>query len=89
MDRNEALQRHKDLIEQGWIRRFTAEEPRLTEVKDLYESLGLEVVIEPAVPEDDRECTGCFDVEGFQERYKTIYTRGEASACQESDELFE
>ena len=89
MDRNEVTQRRRDLAQQGWGRRFTAEEPRLSEMKDLYESLGLEVLIEPVVFEDDRECAACFSVEGAERRYKTIYTRGKGVAGRESEDLFE
>ncbi|MBI4961742.1 MAG: hypothetical protein HY913_00555 [Desulfomonile tiedjei] len=77
---------HKKLAEQGWQRRFTAEEPRLSEMKELYESLGLEVLIEPGMPEDDEECRSCFDEVGFEDRYKTIYTRGEEKPGNRPDE---
>jgi hypothetical protein len=90
MDNQRALDRHRKLIEEGWLRRFTAEEPRLSEMKQFYECLGLEVLVEAGTPDEDGECTSCFDLEGFQERYKTIYTRGEESQGQGgSDDLFE
>ena len=79
MSTEEALERHRKLIEKGWIRRFTAEEPRLSEMKEFYESLGLEVLVTSATPEETRECTSCFDTPEFGDRYKTIYTRGEAN----------
>ncbi len=82
--------RHRRLLEAGWVRRFTAEEPRLSEMKELYEDMGLEVRVEEAGPEDEQECRGCFDQPGFSERYKTIYTRGEASGGTHSlDDLFD
>jgi hypothetical protein len=81
---------HGKLLETGWMRRFTTEEPRLSEMKEFYESLGLEVLIGEAVPEDDQECSGCFDQPGFSDRYKTIYTRGDASGSEKSSqELFD
>jgi hypothetical protein len=46
-------------------------------MKASYEALGYEVRIEPYVPDDDEECTSCFTLEGFSDKYKTIYTRGE------------
>jgi hypothetical protein len=78
MPTEQARERHKRLVAEGWIRRFTAEEPRLSEMKELYESLGLEVLVTSAAPEEAQECAKCFDVPEFEERYKTIYTRGEA-----------
>jgi hypothetical protein len=76
----------RKLLEAGWIRRFTAEEPRLSEMKAVYESMGLEVLLGEAVPEDDQECRGCFDQPGFSDHYKTIYTRGDASGSSNSSE---
>jgi hypothetical protein len=85
-----AAARHKKLVEQGWVRRFTAEEPRLSEMKELYESMGMDVLIESGMPEDDEQCRGCYDVEGFENRYKTIYTRGaEKSGKSPDEDLFE
>lgn len=87
---NQAADRHKKLIEAGWERRFTAEEPRLTEMTESYESLGLEVLVEPGAADEGQECRGCFDLEGFQDRYKTIYTRGRQGAEKnDSEEFFE
>lgn len=65
--------RHKELEGEGWIRQFTADEPRLSEAVELYDSLGFEVHLEPVTRgELTEECQICFE-EG--ERYKTIYTR--------------
>ena len=89
MDTKQAIQRHRELTEQGWVRRFTGEEPRLSEMKELYESLGMEVLVESAIPDECQECTGCFEVEGFQDRYKTIYTREEGADGGEGQELFD
>ncbi|HTY25392.1 MAG TPA: hypothetical protein VMC85_19835 [Desulfomonilaceae bacterium] len=90
MEREQALERHRKLTQEGWTRRFTAEEPRLSEMKDLYESLGLEVLVITGAPEEGRECSSCFDIREFQDKYKTIYTRGEANPEQDaSAELFD
>jgi hypothetical protein len=60
------------LIEDGWERQFTASEPRLSEARELYESLGYEVRLEPADTScHDAECRVCLDAE----KDKTIYTR--------------
>jgi hypothetical protein len=86
MANENAAARHKKLVKQGWVRRFTAEEPRLSEMKELYESMGMKVAIEAGIPEDDEQCRGCFDAEGFENRYKTIYTRSTEKSVRTSDE---
>ena len=52
-------------MEEGWKRRMVASEPRLSEVKDMYESLGFEVRLEPVGPDDpywdEEECTACLE----------------------------
>jgi hypothetical protein len=89
MNNDEIAERHKRLMEAGWIRRFIAEEPRLTEMKAMYESMGLEVRIESGAPGDTEECRTCFNVEGFERRYKTIYTRSAANPTgAEFDDLY-
>lgn len=58
----------------GWERRFVAEGRRVEEAVSLYESLGLEVVADPAQAEDlPPGCGGCQLVVALQ--FKTIYTR--------------
>jgi len=86
-----AIERHRRLIEDGWVRRFTAEEPRLSEMKQLYESLGLEVRIEDPTSDGDQECRSCLDVEAVTARYKTIFTRGKEAEDEGAgaDDLFE
>jgi len=65
--------RQEELGREGWVRQFTADEPRLSEAVELYDSLGFEVHLEPVMPGELAEgCQVCFE-EG--ERYKTIYTR--------------
>jgi hypothetical protein len=88
MNNDEARKRDEQLVSEGWVRRFSSEEPRLTEMKETYEGMGFEVLVEPGMLGDDSECKSCFSTEGFQERYKTIYTRGSSAGDDESD-LFE
>ena len=77
--------RIEELEKQGWIRQFTASEPRLSEAAALYRDLGFEVRLE-LLPkkenchactgderEDPEECRTCFD--GFEEQYRVIFTR--------------
>jgi hypothetical protein len=69
-----------ELIREGWTRRFLANEPRLSEAVELYRSMGYEVHLEPlpvvdcrSADGESRECRACF--KGFEDHYKTIYTR--------------
>jgi len=67
-------QMDEKLKEEGWVRQFTASEPRLSEALNLYKSLGFEVHLEPVKPSQfDEECRAC--IEGEMGRCKTIYTR--------------
>jgi len=71
--------REEELTSQGWERRFVADEPRLSEMKELYESIGFQVLLEPLPPKEELAacaesgCTACLDMD--PERYRTIYTR--------------
>ncbi len=58
---------------EGWEERFIAEEPRLSEAVELYESMGYEVYLLPLDEATAQECKVCF--EGYQSRYKIIYTK--------------
>jgi hypothetical protein len=76
--------REDELKKQGWQKRFVAEEPRLSEMVELYKETGFEVHLEPmtAVEEPDEEneecqsCRICF--EGSEEKYQVIFTRPHA-----------
>ncbi len=80
---NEGKQRIKKLEEEGWIKHFATNEPRLSEAVELYKEAGFEVHLDPlpkegkcedcAGPEEPKECRICFD--GFEDQYKIIYTR--------------
>lgn len=55
-------------------------------MKEEYERLGLEVLVEPGMLGEDEECMSCFDTKGFKDRYKTLYTRGEEKRGRGSDD---
>ena len=66
--------REKELKDEGWMRRFTTDEPRLSEVVDLYRSLGYEVHLEPAIfNEANERCKAC--IRADCKKYKTVYIR--------------
>jgi hypothetical protein len=66
------MTREEELKNQGWEKRFTIDEPRLSEMVEQYKELGFEVLLEP-VDTSSEECTSC--ITALPDRYKTIYTR--------------
>lgn len=66
--------REEELKKEGWEKRFTMDEPRLSEMVEQYKELGFEVLLEP-VDIASEECTTCLKDPNFSHRYKTIYTR--------------
>jgi hypothetical protein len=80
------MKREDELIEAGWEKRFVTCEPRLTEMVEMYESIGFEALLEPLPSKEemdiesceDSECTACFDLD--RERYRIIFTRTKNSS---------
>ncbi len=66
------MTREEELKKEGWEKRFTIDEPRLSEMIEQYKELGFEVLLEP-VDISSEECTTC--IIASRDRYKTIYTR--------------
>lgn len=65
--------RDEELAREGWMRRFTGSPPRLVELKELYETTGQEVLLDPVLPgELARECEGCTLALSL---FRVIYTR--------------
>lgn len=53
--------REEDLEKKGWQRRTTLDNIRLTEIIELYESLGFEVLLEPVQPKNfGVKCSNCY-----------------------------
>jgi len=66
------MAREEELKKEGWEKRFTMDEPRLSEMAEQYKELGFEVLLEP-VDFSSEECTTCMTAS--PDRYRTIYTR--------------
>jgi len=62
-----------DLIKNGWEKRAIFDDPRLTEMVELYEKIGLEVHLEPINNKNKDGCTIC--MQQNPDRFKTVYTR--------------
>ena len=63
----------EDLVQAGWEKQATYDDPRLSEMVEMYKEIGLEVHLEPFNPENEEGCTGCMQL--TPEKFKTIYTR--------------
>jgi hypothetical protein len=61
------------LISEGWGKKATYDEPRLTEIVEQYEEIGFEVHLEPIRTENKDSCTEC--MQQYPDRFKIIYTR--------------
>jgi len=62
-----------DLIKDGWEKRAIYDDPRLTEMVELYEKIGLDVHLEPINTENKDGCTVC--MQQNPDRFKIVYTR--------------
>lgn len=71
--RGQIMTQNDTLIKSGWIKRSTHDNTRLSEVVEMYESLGFEVMTAPFDPAAEPGCTQC--MKATPDRYKTIYTR--------------
>jgi hypothetical protein len=67
------MTRQEQLESQGWERRTTYDEPRLSEIAETYSEMGFEVHIEAFNPDEEPGCITC--MKERPELYKTIYTR--------------
>ena len=81
------------LESEGWTRQSVASEPRLGESVQMYEELGLEVLLVPLVQLDaakaeEGSCTACFDADTDPERNMVIFTRPSGAAGVDEEELF-
>ncbi len=62
------------LVEEGWERRTMTEPGRVDELRELYASLGFEVLVQPLVRENfGASCEGC--AESACTSYVLVYTR--------------
>lgn len=70
------LKSSAEWAKEGWEKRNTYDEPRLSELKGYYEELGFEVMSLPSNPEEEAGCTAC--MASTPEQYRTLYTRKKA-----------
>ena len=80
------------LERQGWVRRTTIGEPRLSEIAENYRAMGYEVHVErwrTGAAEGSDECTTCFDAADPSggEVWGTVYVR-QAKVAASTDEIY-
>ena len=64
-----------------WERGFTVEENRVNEYVELYESIGYDVRVEPATPDEQEECQECFKADF--DNLRTIYIKRKGNKSNE------
>lgn len=67
------MDRENELVQAGWTKQSTHDEPRLSDVVEMYAEMEVEIHLEPFDPEKEQGCIECMRLS--PERYKTIYTR--------------
>jgi hypothetical protein len=72
------------LIKEGWQKQATYDDPRLSEMAEMYQEIGLEIHLEPFNAENETGCTGCMQL--MPDLFKTIYTRRKAGQGMTNDE---
>jgi hypothetical protein len=76
------------LLRDGWEKKTTLGEPRLTELAENYRSLGWEVHVERYTA-DGQSCNTCFDAgDELGQIHGVIYARKAQGRAQPEDELF-
>lgn len=68
--------RENELAQDGWKKQATYDEPRLSEVVEMYRELGFEVHLEPFEPRFETGCTDC--MQATPDKFETVYTRPKA-----------
>ncbi len=67
----------KNMENEGWEKRAVVDDQRVTELRELYEEMGFEVMLVPvSVNGGGLACDSCFgDVKKVPDSFQVIYTR--------------
>ena len=68
-----SLTPEEKLIKDGWQKQATYDDPRLSEMVEMYAEIGLEVHLEPFNVENESGCSGCMQLK--PDLFKTLNTR--------------
>jgi len=69
----------KILEQEGFEKRGVYDEPKLSEILEMYKEAGFDVVVVDYEKTLDAACSYCFDTERESNRYKVVYTRKQKS----------
>ncbi|MFW9829109.1 MAG: hypothetical protein ACFFEY_16145 [Candidatus Thorarchaeota archaeon] len=69
--------------DKDWERGFTIEENRVAEYVELYESIGYEVSVEPATPDEQEECQTC--IKADFDNLRTIFIKRKENKSNQPD----
>jgi len=67
------MSREEELKKLGWERATTYDEPRLSEMVELYREIGYDVHLEQVYPDEEPWCNECMKTN--PSHFKTIYLR--------------
>jgi len=67
------MTREEELARHGWEKQTTHDEPRLSDIVEMYEEMKFEVHLEPFNPDEEPGCVKC--MKAMPDKYKTIFTR--------------
>ena len=81
-----SVEEHERLLNDGWRYRFSGLEPRVSEMKEFYEDMGLETLVRPGSVEAASDCSSCMTSDDIQQKLRTVYTRGVAENLNRADD---
>ena len=65
----------KKIEQEGWEKRGVFDEPRLSEIVNMYEEAGFDVMTVDFDAKLDTVCSVCFDAALETVRYKVVFTK--------------
>jgi len=67
------MSKNTQLEKDGWENRGVFDDPKLSDVVEIYEEMGFEVRLEPFEPEEESGCVRCMMLQ--PDKYKTVFVR--------------
>lgn len=63
------------LEKEGFTKRGVFEDPRLSEIVEMYKEAGFDVVVVDYENTDPDSCKQCYEGKEMKKRYKVVYTK--------------
>ena len=79
------ITREAALAARGWQKKSTIDEPRLSELVQVYRQIGYDVHLEPFDPSQQADCSRC--MQAAPDRYQTIYIRKTGNGQAADDDM--